>query len=130
MKHLSPTLRLTALLLLTAITLLMANTISRTQPPNTGNLCMCMINTWTDYKGNSETIADFAEYSGVGTTLDEYRENKMKATLQKVFDNHTKIWDSYKSGFTSAYEGSCDEMRAKMKAEGITYQSSNTWPTY
>ena len=26
---------------------------------------MCMINTWYDRKGNVETIADFAEYSGV-----------------------------------------------------------------
>jgi|GEM_PF-5733837 len=56
--------------------------------PNTGNLCMCMINTWSDSKGNVETIADFAEYSGVGTTLDDHREKVMRDRLQKVFDNH------------------------------------------
>lgn len=97
---------------------------------NTGNLCACMINTWYDRKGNVETIADFAEYSGVGTTLDAHREKVMTDKLQTVFDNHTRIWDSYKSGFTASFEGSCDEMRAKMKAEGITYESSNTWPVY
>ncbi len=86
-----------------------------------GKLCMCMINTWKDYKGNVETIADFAEYSGTATTLDDYRENMMKERLQKVFDNHMQIWDSYTSGFTSAYEGSCSEMRSKMQAEGIKY---------
>lgn len=95
-----------------------------------GKLCMCMINTWTDYKGNVETIADFAEYSGTASTLDDYREGMMKDRLQKVFDNHLQVWDSYKSGFTASFEGSCSEMRSKMQAEGIKYDSQNTWPVY